>query len=143
MRKLKIYLSGNVKNADKSFQDWRNICTHYWHSTGVYLQLEFVNPIDYFNYTDKLSKTDKQCLDLFMHQIDHCDVLLLNLDYSQNSIGAAMEVEHAFCKGVPIIAFGKKPDTWYNWIVERASVVFDTVDDAVDYIQYVYGYLCV
>lgn len=139
MNGLKIYLSSATKQVDKEFQDWRTKCVNFWHEAGVYYDLDFINPIAYFNYTDKLPKTDKQCLDLFMWMIDKSDVLLINLDHSDSSIGAAMEVEHAYCKGIPIIAFGKKKDTWYNWVVERVSIVFDSLDDAVDYINNTYG----
>lgn len=138
MNKLRVYLSGATKNVDEDFQNWRtkceNVCIH-----GVFPNLKFINPITYFNYTSKLPKTDKQCLDLFMWQIERSDVLLLNLDNSNSSIGTAMEVEHAYCKGIPIIAFGNKKDTWYNWLVERTSVVFDNLYDAVDYIDDSYG----
>lgn len=135
MNSLRVYLSGATKCVNEEFQDWRNICVKFWHDSGIYHDLDFINPISYFNYTDKQPKTDKQCLDLFMWQIDNSDVLLVNLDHSKLSIGTAMEVEHAYCNNIPIIAFGKKKDTWYNWIVERASVVFDSLEEAVCYIN--------
>lgn len=134
---LKVYLSGAIKNADEAFQSWRNKCLDY-SEMGCYPNLQFVDPNNYFNYTDKRPKTDKQCLDLFMWQIEHCDVLLLNLDSSDLSAGSCMEVEHAYCCGIPIVAFGSKPETWYNWAETRASVVFDSLTDALDYINDVY-----
>ena len=131
-RKLKVYLSGATRNVDKEFQNWRNKCFFY-------PNIKFVDPISYFNYTDKQPKTDKQCIDLFMWQVERCDVLLCNLDNSDKSPGSCMEVEHAFCKDIPIISFGNKPETWYNWAAIRSTIIFNTLDEAVDYISNSYS----
>ena len=138
MDKLNIYLSGCTKNIEEGFQSWRTYCKTISHN-GYYTNLNFIDPISYFNYTDKQPKTDKQCLDLFMWQIENCDIILLNLDYSNKSCGAVMEVEHAFCKNIPVIAFGEKPETWYNWAGTRSTVIFDTLDKAIDYIYDTYA----
>ena len=137
MSKLKVYLSGSIKNVDNSFQSWRTRCSML-RQNGYYTNLDFVDPNTYFNYTNKLPNTDKQCIDLFMWEIEKCDVLLLNLDYSNISIGTGQEVEHAFCHNIPIIAFGEKPETWYSWTKERASALFDTLDDAIEYLNNTY-----
>lgn len=138
MNKLRVYLSGGVKQVDENFQSWRTRCLML-RQNGYYTELDFVDPINYFNYNNKQPKTDKQCLDFFMWQIDRCDVLLVNLDNSNVSVGTGMEIEHAFCKGIPIIAFGSKSNTWYNWAETRSTVIFDTLDQAVDYIHEYYA----
>ena len=138
MNKLKVYLSGAVKLAEEEFQGWRNKCLGFTES-GYYPNLRFIDPNSYFNYTDKLPQTDKQCIDLFMWQIEQCDVLLLNLDSTDISVGAGMEVEHAYCHGVPIVGFGEKTGTWYKWAETRAAVVFKTLEDALDYITKSYA----
>ena len=135
--KLKVYLSGSAKNVNEDFQSWRNRC-QILTDNGYYEKLDFVDPMSFFNYTNKQPKTDKQCLDLFMWLIDQSDVLLCNLDYSNVSIGTGMEIEHAFCHDIPIIAFGEKPDTWYNWSETRSTVVFKTLDQAIEYINDTY-----
>lgn len=136
--KLNVYLSGSIKNVDLSFQNWREECLKA-EKNGFFPNIKFIDPNSYFNYTDKPPKTDKQCLDLFMWLVDKCDILLINLDNSDCSIGSGMEVEHAYCYEIPIIAFGSKPTTWYKWIETRASVVFDTLGDALEYIELSYS----
>ncbi len=136
MAKLNVYLSGNVRNVDKNFQSWRDKCKHYLLYHG---NLSFIDPIKYFNYTDKKPKTDKQCLDLFMHMIEKSNIILVNLDSSCSSIGTAMEIEHAFCKGIPVVGFGHDQSTWYNWVEERCSVTFEDLEDAIIYISETYG----
>lgn len=137
MDKLNIYLSGATKNINEDFQSWRTKCTTA-SQNGFYTNLNFIDPISYFNYTDKQPKTDKQCLDLFMWLINQSDVLLVNLEHSNNSIGTGMEVEHAYCHKIPIIGFGTTYSTHYNWTKERCSVVFDTLGEAVEYIYNTY-----
>ena len=138
MNSLKVYLSGSAKNVDEQFQNWRQEC-YTCQLIGYYPSLKFINPLAHFDYKRNKPKTDKQCLDLFMWLVDKSDILLVNLDHSENSIGTAMEVEHAYCNNIPIIAFGKKENTWYNWVVERASVVFDSLSSAIHYIDDSYG----
>lgn len=138
MNKLRIYLSGAVRLADEEFQSWREQCLNFT-KTGYYPNLKFVDPNSYFDYKEKLPNTDKQCIDLFMWQIEHSDVLLLNMDSSDISVGSGMEIEHAFCNGIPIIAFGSKHNTWYKWTEVRASAIFETLEEALDYITKSYA----
>ena len=138
MNKLKVYLSGATLNTDDSFQSWRTRC-QMLRQNGYYTNLDFVDPLSYFDYKHKLPQTNKQCLDFFMWQIDKCDALLINLDYSNVSVGSGMEVEHAYCHNVPIIAFGSKPDTWYNWTKERTTVILNDLDEAIEYIHNYYA----
>ena len=134
---LKVYLSGSAKNVDESFQSWRTHCKTLTYN-GYYTKIDFVDPMIFFNYTNKQPKTDKQCLDLFVWLVEQSDVLLINLDYSDKSCGSAMEVEHAFCKNIPIVGFGKKDDTHYNWVKERCTITFDTFEQSIDYINDTY-----
>lgn len=138
MSKLNVYLSGAIKNVDGKFQNWRDKCLEI-EENGFYPEINFIDPNIYFNYTDKLPKTDKQCLNLFMWLVRKCDVLLINLDQSEKSCGTCMEIEHAFCNKIPIIGFGSKQDTWYSWAETRSSVVFDTLEEAVNYISLSYA----
>lgn len=138
MSKLNVYLSGCIKNINEGFQSWRDECLEI-EENGFYPNMVFIDPNFYFNYTNKLPKTDKQCLSLFMWLVGKCDVLLVNLDHSSISCGTCMEIEHAFCRGIPIVGFGSKPETWYNWAETRSSVVFNTLEEAVNYISISYG----
>lgn len=138
MKELRIYLSGAVRLADEEFQIWRNRCLEL-KQAGYYPNFKFVDPNSYFDYKEKLPKTDKQCIDLFMWQIEHCDVFLYNLDSSDISVGSGMEAEHAFCNNIPIIAFGSKPNTWYKWSENRASAIFETLEEALEYITKSYA----
>ena len=74
-----------------------------------------------------------------MWQLDHSDIVLVNLDYSDVSCGTCMELEHAFLNNIPIIGFGDKSNTWYSWAAERASIIFDSLEEAIWYINDYYA----
>ena len=136
MNKVYVYLSGATKNVHDHFQNWRLDAEF---KAKVYENIKFINPLKYFNYNPAHQpKTDKQCLNLFTWQVERSELLLVNLDHSEESIGTAMEVEHAYCHGIPVIAFGSQENTWYNWVKERATVVFEDLDEACFYIKETY-----
>ena len=138
MNKLKIYLSGATKLVDEDFQTWRDKCLEF-EENGFYPDIKFIDPISYFNYTNKQPRTDKQCLDLFMWMVEKSDILLINLDNSDISCGSVAEVEHAYCNNIPIIGFGNNQKTWYSWAKERCSITFDCLEDSINYINITYG----
>ena len=84
--------------------------------------------MEHFNYHDKAPKMPKQCYNYFMWMIDQCDVLLVNLDHSDVSVGTFGEVKHGYDRHKPIIGFGTKPKTWYEWTHELCDVIFDTFE---------------
>ena len=136
--KINVYLSGAIKNVDAEFQDWRGYSSDSI-LYGFYPHLSVLDPNKFFNYTDRQPKTDKQCMDLFMYLLKKCDVLLVNLDQSNCSVGTGMEVEYALCNNIPIIAFGNKPETWYKWVEISAAVILEDVEEALEYINNSYG----
>lgn len=132
MKRIKIFISGSEKNAPKGFASWRdevkNLCV--WRDD----KLQILDPVTHFNYHDKPPVTSRQCVNYFMWLIDKCDVFLVNLDHSHVSVGTGCEVQHACDKNKPIIGFGTQSETWYEWTHERCEVIFNTMEEAIDYI---------
>lgn len=136
--KLQIYASGSEKNAPKGFTSWRDELKEMimCHED----QINILDPMVHFNYTDKSPVTTRQCSNYFMWMIDKCDVLLVNLDHSDVSVGTGCEVQHGFDNHKPIIGFGTKPKTWYEWTSDKCDVIFSTMEDAIEYIaEHYYG----
>ena len=129
--KLQIYASGSEKNAPEGFTSWRDELKKM---TIWYNQLLVLDPMMHFNYTNKPPKTTRQCSNYFMWMIDQCDVLLVNLDHSDVSVGTGCEVQHGSDNHKPIIGFGVKPETWYEWTSDKCDVIFDTMEEAIEYI---------
>lgn len=129
---IKIFISGSEKNAPKDFTSWRdkvkNLCA--WNDDT----LQVLDPVTHFNYHDKPPRTPRQCFNYFMWLIDQCDVLLVNLDHSDASVGTGCEVQHAYDRNKPIIGFGQDVLTWYEWTDEKCDVIFNTMEEAIEYI---------
>lgn len=125
---LKIYLSGASKNLDDHGNLWREDAKFIgdMHSILAY------NPNDFYNYTDKNPNTVKECMKLFLHQVELSDVILVNLDYTDGSVGTGMEVMHATNLNKPIIGFGNT--NVYPWVAEMCDVILSDLGQAMDYI---------
>lgn len=132
MKYIKMYASGSEKNAPEGFTSWRDELKTIlaWHDDKI----KILDPMMHFNYTDKSPKTTRQCSNYFMWMIDKCDILLVNLDHSDVSVGTGCEVQHGFDTHKPIIGFGAKPDTWYEWTADKCDVIFDTIEKVIEYI---------
>lgn len=129
---IKVYAAGCELRAPDGFVTWRDELQKSleWHEHKI----KCLNPTEYFNYIDKPPATTRQCSNYFMWLIDKSDIILCNLDYSDRSCGTSAEVQHAFDTKKPIIGFGTKRDTWYAWTADKCDVIFDTMQEAVEYI---------
>lgn len=140
MKRILIYASGSEKNAPKNFTSWRKILKDFINELHND-EIKLLDPMIHFNYTDKAPKSPKQCYNYFMWMIDQCDVILVNLDHSDVSVGTFGEVKHGYDNSKPIIGFGSKSDTWYEWTVNLCDVVFDNMGEAIKYIVEHYYYI--
>lgn len=133
---LSIYLAGASKCLEDEGRGWKEsaekILAEVSKNTGVCLDV--TNPIKYFSYSEPKYKTQKQVKQFYMYKIKQCDLLLVNLDDTDKSVGTGQEVQAAVMLGKPVIGFGKK--NVYPWISEvDCDVVFDTVFEAANYIS--------
>ena len=79
------------------------------------------------------SITAKQTKNFYIkYLIANSDLILVNLNNTENSVGTGQELQYAVDKGIPVIGFGKQ--NVYEWLPEDCDVVFDTLEEAVDYI---------
>lgn len=125
----KIYLSGACKNVSKDISStWRSYVEVALESMGI----KSFNPNNHFDYKDKTPLNDKECRKLFLHYVRECDILLVNLDFSNVSCGTNYEIGYAQALNKPIIGFGSYEI--YPWAADACDVVLETMADAVDYI---------
>lgn len=136
MCNLAVYLTGRVKGLDDGGKTWRDDITKQLQAVAEWQEkrIRIFNPIKYFSYEEKKHKTERQVKEYFFQQMLKCDVVILNANDTNFSIGTAQEVQFAVDHGIPVIAFGTHD--MYPWIVEAdAQVVFDSMHEVVDYIR--------
>lgn len=133
---IMIYLAGACKNVPDEGREWRERATKMlvqsadWQSS----EIKIINPLDFFSYGEQKHKSHKQVKNFYLDKIRHCDVILVNLDNSAESVGTGMEVQCASENRIPIIGFGTQ--NIYPWISEvDCQVTFDTMTGAIDYIR--------
>lgn len=135
-KELRIYLAGRCKGLDDGGKTWRKKITDRLknliddHNNKVYI----FDPTEYFDYNEKTYQSQKQIKDFYYYNLRNSDIMILNANDSAESIGTAMEVQFAVDNGIPVLAFGT--ENTYPWIVEvDAQVVFDTLEEVVDYVR--------
>ena len=79
-----------------------------------------------------------------LKQLKNSDIVLVNLDSIDMSIGTAQEIFYAYLLNIPIIGFIEDEESTYihPWIKEEVDKIFvgeNSKDDAVDYIKVYYG----
>ena len=61
------------------------------------------------------------------------DLVIVNLNNSNSSVGTGQELEHARMKGIPIVGYGT--ENIYLWESEEdCDVVFNTEEECVEYV---------
>ena len=130
MKKTSIYLAGPSKCEKDEGQSWRKKLTNDW---GIAEEdYTFFNPLDYFRYSENWHQSDKQVKQYFLSRLKNCDVMLVNLENTESSCGTCQEVQYAVDHEIPVIGFGKQ--NIYNWLLVDCQCVFDTVEEAMEYI---------
>lgn len=133
---LKIYLAGNCKYEPDGGASWRKEITEKLCKVAEWSdkKIKICNPLNYFSYKLNKHKTQKQVKEFYLNKISKCDLVIVNLNNSDKSIGSAQEVQFAVDNYIPVIGFGTK--NIYPWISEvDCQVVFNTITETVDYIR--------
>ncbi len=98
MRK-KIYTAGKMKGLSFSQQMWwrssyEDLVLDYAEKAGLKSPV-FVHPPNYYNYEENLHKSDREIFDWEMMQLRSADILVVNLNDIEESVGTIMEVSAA------------------------------------------------
>lgn len=131
-----IYLAGKCNGLSITEQNlWRVHIKNIFECN--YDDVIVINPNDYFNYFQKLHKTNKQVKEYYMSLIDKSDLVIVNLNNSDSSVGTGQELEHARMMNIPIVGFGT--EHVYPWEAEvDCQVVFDNIEECIDYVNSYY-----
>ena len=136
MSTTRIYLAGRCKGLEDEGKGWRKKATEALYQAASWKEsrISVIDPLDYFSYKEQNNKSHKQVKNYYMSRIRKCDIVLVNLEGTNESIGTAQEVQFAVDNNVVVIGFNAGKG--YPWIEEvDCQVVFQTLFEAVDYIR--------
>lgn len=107
-------------------------------STLGYQQFDWFDPT--LNFIDNVQvANNKTVLHQNKYYLDQCDILIVNLDHINQSMGTLYEVFYCQIKGKPVIAFGDA--RWVNnpHLAESITIKLGTLDDVVQYLESYYA----
>ena len=141
--KLSIYLAGAM--SGKSFEEmnaWRveikDILTHMgsYHDCNI----RVTNPVEYYNFIEKRHKSEREVMQFDISRVKNSDVVIVNLDGINTSIGTSMELYECYRSDIPVIAFGtdEEYENTHPWIKECIMRHEDTIENAATYIKEFY-----
>ena len=136
MKALNIYLAGRCKGLPDGGSSWRETAQKILNlaaeTTGS--KVNVFDPTKFFDYQSVTGKSQHQVKAYYMSKLRKCDVVLVNCNGSDASIGTAQEIQYAVDHEIPVIGFGT--EGLYPWITEvDCQVVFNSLHEAADYIR--------
>lgn len=139
-KRLKIYEAGAMSNLSfNDMNEWRDrikrLLEHY--STYCSVNLTVINPVDYFNFKEKRHQTEREVMQYDLYHVKSSDVVIVNLDGLNTSIGTCIELYEAYKRDEPVIALGTNEMYQYlhPWIKECITRVEETDERIVEYIR--------
>lgn len=140
-RNIKIYLAGAMQNC-KSFAEmnqWRKRLKGSLEKCGSYysVNLTVINPVEFYNFEEKKHQNNREVMQFDLTHVKSSDIIIVNLQGLNTSIGTCIELYEAYKKEIPVIAFGSN-DIYQNlhpWIKEYITRVEKSEDYVVSYIR--------
>ena len=102
-------------------------------------RVKFVHPPLYYNYEENYHKTEREILEWEMAQVHDCDIVIVNLDGIEDTIGSHMElgavqgINRFGDKHIFVVGLGKG-DGLHPWIKETCIRIEDDYAKAAEYI---------
>ena len=143
MNNLSIYLAGAM--SGKSFEEmntWRveikNMLTHM--ASYYDCDVKVTNPIDYYNFKEKRHKLEKEVMQFDLSLVKKSDIVIVNLNGINTSIGTSMELYECYRSNIPVIAFGsdEEYENIHPWIKECITRYESNMKNTATYIKEFY-----
>lgn len=144
MKHLKIYLAGKMTGVSfdemniwrvKSKEKLLNVAEDTGYSVTV------INPVEFYNFEEHRYQSDKEVEDYDLAHVLTSDVIVVNLEGIDTSIGTIIELHDAnYHRRIPVIAFGDKEtyEKLHPWIKRDITRVEDNMDNAIEYVKQFY-----
>lgn len=123
-----IYLAGKMTGLTRAQMSW-------WREYAVDLLMGHFRIHDPASTKLSESLTNREIVDSNKFQIMHSNIVLVELDHEDVSIGALGEIVFARENGKPVIAWGKaRRVIEHPWVQEHITIHFPRLESAVAYV---------
>lgn len=122
----------------EQMNEWREETTRVLEHMASFYDciIKVVNPVDYYNFESKRYQNQKEVMQFDLNHVKSSDIVIVNLDGLNSSIGSAIELYECYKRDVPVIAFGEKElyEGLHPWIKECITRVEDNCEMVATYI---------
>ena len=135
--KFKVYLSGKMGGLPyEEYTKWRNEITILL--TKNCKKVQIFDPAQRYNYEKHAHQTEKEIMRYELRQVLSSDLVILNLDGADTSVGTMFEIAYAFKKNSPIIGIAHEINHVHPWIDEACDRIETKYEDVSKYISEYY-----
>ena len=140
---LVVYLAGKMNGLSyDEMNKWRIRADAALHNAGYTTgtKVRANNPVNYYNFEKQEYQSDKEVMDFDLALIKKSDIVLVNLDGLDSSIGTAIELYECMNSKIPVIPFGTDNAYWklHPWVSLCITRKDDSIESSVEYIKNFY-----
>lgn len=142
-KRLKIYLGGRMTGLTlEEMNSWRlsieSIIEKLMEFKDNY-EINIINPVQFYNFENKAHKSEKEVMLYDLAHVKSSDILIVNLEGLNSSIGTCIEIYEAYKCNIPILAFGNNEiyEQIHPWLKEYITRV-DT--NEIGLCNYIYDF---
>lgn len=140
MKELTIYEAGKMSGLDlQQMLTWRIELTKELEDVAeiIGVKVNAVNPVNYFNFVQKRHQTESEIMKFDLSKVKQSDIVIVNMDGLNTSIGTCIELYEAYKREIPVLAFGsnKLYEELHPWIQCCITRHDETYKETVNYIK--------
>lgn len=141
MNNLTIYLAGKMSGLKfEEMNMWRILVKQQLRRVSMCTDLDnlkIINPVDYFNFEEKRYKSELEVMKYDLSRVKNSDLVIVNLEGLDTSIGTIIECYEAYCSNIPVLAFGYSGDyeKLHPWIKCCITRYDNTYEECVEYVR--------
>ena len=138
MKEYTLYTCGKMSGLSLSEQmGWRIRFQHAMEQEAPEVKINFIHPPFFYNYEEQIQQSQEEVKRFEIGVLrDKVDIVVVNLDAINESVGAHYELAAADMSGrfIPVIGIGD-PDDVHPWILDSLLRVEDDYASAASYIN--------
>lgn len=137
---LTIYLAGKMDGlSDSEMRQWRNLLKSELekYSDMANYKTNVVSPCDYFNFNEQRYQNEQEIMKFDLSLVRDSDIVIVNTNGLNSSIGSIIEVYEAWKNDIPVIAYDENGDykTIHSWLKCCITRADSCVIDICEYIK--------
>lgn len=136
MENVRVYLSGGMGSLSMEEQSkWRSQVINAIKFGDYHCEKKpiFFNPVDYYNFTEKRHKTEREIVEFDLNAVRNSDLIIVNFN-DPKSLGTCAELAIAYDRHIPIIGINKDGVELHPWLTEFTTRMCDDVREAVEHV---------